>query len=142
VLRNISQNIGFGLILWLRVFENSVLKRIFEPKRDEVTGECKRLHKEERNNLYSSTNIMQVIKLRVIRWAGHVARTRDRKGAYRILLVTHERSRPLGRSRHRWENNIKVDLHEAGRGVDWTYLIHERVRWRAFVNAVMNLRVP
>jgi hypothetical protein len=61
---------------------------------------------------------------------------RDRRGAYRILVGTLERSRPLGRSRRRWENNIKVDLQEAGRGVDWIYLAHEGVRWRALVNAV------
>jgi hypothetical protein len=87
-----------------------VLKRIFEPKRDEVTGEWKRLPKEERNDLYSSTNIMQVIKLRIIRFVGHVARMRNRRGAYRIFEGTPERSRPLGRSRRRWENSIKVDL--------------------------------
>ena len=119
-----------------------MLKEIFEPKRDEVAGEWKKLHKDERNDLYSSTNIMQVIKLRIIRWVGHVARMRDRRGAYRILMRTPERSRPLGRSRRRWENNTKVDLQEAGRGVDWIYLAHERVRWRAVANAVRNLRVP
>jgi hypothetical protein len=67
---------------------------------------------------------------------------RDRRGACRIFMGTPERSRPLGRSRRRWENNIKVDLQEAERGVDWIYLARERVRWRDLVNAVMNLRVP
>jgi hypothetical protein len=69
------------MILCLRVFENVALKRIFEGKRDEATGEWKRLHKEERNDLYSSTVIMQVIKSRIIRCVGHVARMRDRRGA-------------------------------------------------------------
>jgi hypothetical protein len=142
VLRNISQGLGLGLILGLRVFENSVLKRICEPKRDEVTGEWKRLHKEEQNDLYSSTNIMQAIKLRIIRWVGNAASMRARRCAYRILVGTPERSRPRGRSRRRWKNNIKVDLQETGRGVDWIYLAHERVSWRALVNAVMKLRIP
>ena len=71
---------------------------------------------------------MQVIKSRTIRWVGHVARLRDRRGAYRILGGTPETSRPLGRSRRRWENNIKVDLHESGRDVDWINLTHEGVR--------------
>ena len=119
-----------------------MLKRIFKPKRDEVTGEWKRQHKGDRNDLYSSTNIMQLIKSRIIIWVGHIARMRDRRSAYRILVGTPERSRPHGKSGHRWDNNIKADLQVAGRSVDWTYLAHKGVRWQALVNAVMNLRVP
>jgi hypothetical protein len=83
------------------VFENSVLRRIFEPKRDEVTGEWKRLNKEERNDLYTSPNFLRVIKSTVVTWVGHVACMSARRGAYRILVGTPERSRPLGRPRRR-----------------------------------------
>jgi hypothetical protein len=100
----------------LRVFENRVLRRIFGPKRDEVTGELRRLHNEELNDLYSSANYMRVIKSRRMRWAGHVARIGEGRGAYRILVGRPEGRRPLGRSRHRWEDTIKMDLQEVGWG--------------------------
>jgi hypothetical protein len=93
---------------------NSVLRRIFGPKRDEVTGEWRRLHNEEHNDLYSSPNIIWVIKSRRM-WAGHVARMGEGRGAYRILVGRPEGRRPLGRSRRRWEN-IKMDLQEVGWG--------------------------
>jgi hypothetical protein len=80
----------------LRVFENRVLRRIFGPKRDEVTGEWRRLHNKELYALYSSSNIMQVIKSRRLRWAGHVARMGERRGAYRVLVGKSEERRPLG----------------------------------------------
>jgi hypothetical protein len=99
----------------LRVFENRVL-RIFGPKRDEVTGEWRRLHNEELNNLYSSPHIIRVIKPRRMRWAGPVARMREKRGAYRILVGRPEGRRPLGRPRRRWEDNIKTDLEEEGWG--------------------------
>jgi hypothetical protein len=125
------------------VFENRVLRRIFEPKRDEVTGEWRRLHNEELNDLYSSPNIIRVIKSRTKRWAGHVARMEEGRGAYRILVGRPEERRPLGRPRRRWEDNIKMDLQEVGReSVDWIDMAQDRDRWRALVNAVMNLRVP
>src|SRR5215468_1396865 len=92
----------------LRVYENRVLRRIFGPKRDEVT-EWRRLHNEELNDLYSSPNIIQVIKSRRMRWAGHVARMGEGRGAYRILVGRPEGRRPL-RTRRRWEDNIKMDL--------------------------------
>jgi hypothetical protein len=85
----------------LRVFENRVLRGIFGSKRDEVTGEWRRLHNEELNDLYSTPNIIWVIKSRRMRWAGHVARMGEGRGAYRILVGRRERRRPLGRPRHR-----------------------------------------
>jgi hypothetical protein len=98
----------------LRVFENMVLRRIFGPKRDEVTGDWRRLHNEELNDLYSSPNIIRVIKSRRMRWAGHVARMGERRGAYRILVMRPEGRRSIGRPRRRWEDNIKMDLQEVG----------------------------
>jgi len=84
----------------LRVFENGVLRRIFGPKRDEVTGEWRELHNEELNDLYCSPHIIRVIKLRM-RWAGHVTLMRERRRAYKVLVGKHEGKRPLGRPRHR-----------------------------------------
>jgi len=124
----------------LRVFENRVLRRILGPKRDEVTGEWRKLHNEELNDLYCSPNTMRMIKSRM-RWAVHVARM-ERGEVYRVLVGKPERKRPLGRHRRRWEDNIKMDLQEVGCGnMDWIELAQDRDRWRAFVNAVMNLRV-
>jgi hypothetical protein len=100
----------------LRVFENRVLRRIFGPKRDEVTGEWKRLHNKELYAVYSSPNIIRVITSRRLRWAGHVARMGERRGAYRALMGKPEGRRPLGRPRRRWEDNIKMDLREVGWG--------------------------
>ena len=129
--------------LTLRVFENRVLRRIFGPKRDEVRGEWRKLHNEELNDLYCSSNIVRVIKSRRMRWAGHVARMREGRGAYRVLVGKPRGKRPLGRNRLRWEDNIKKDLEEGGcGGVDRIELAQDRDRWRALVNAVMNLRVP
>jgi hypothetical protein len=125
-----------------RVFENRVLRRIFGPKSDEATGEWRRLHNEELNDLYSSQNIIRVIKSRRMRWAGHVARMGEKRGAYRILVGSPEGRRQLGRPKRRWEDNIKMDLQEVGWvGMGWIDLAQNRDRWRALVNAVMNLRV-
>jgi hypothetical protein len=111
-------------------------------KRDEVTGEWRRLHNKELYALYSSPNIIWGIKSRRLRWAGHVARMGERRGAYRALVEKPEGRRPLGRPRRRWEDNIKMDLGEVGwRGIYWIDLAQDRDRWRAFVYTVMNLRV-
>jgi hypothetical protein len=127
----------------LRVFENRVLRRIFGPKRDEVTGGWRKLPNEELHGLYSSPSIVRVIKARRVRWAGHVARMGEVRGAYNILVERPEGRRPLGRPRRRWEDNIKMDLREIGFGdVDLIHWAQDRDRWRALVNTVMNLRVP
>ena len=127
----------------LRVFENMVLRRIFGPRKDEVTGEWRRLHNEELNDLYCSPNILRVIKSRRMRWAGHVACIGEERGVYRILVGKWEGRRPLGRPRRRWVDNIRMDLQEVGCGyMDWIGLAQDRDRWRTFVSAVMNLWVP
>ena len=125
------------------MFENRALRRIFGPRRDGVTEKWRKLHKEELNDLYSSPNIVRVIKSRRTRWAGHVARMGEGRGMYRVLVGKPEGKRPLGRPRHRWEDNIKMDLQEAGSGGrDWIELAQDRDRWQDLVNAVMNLWVP
>ena len=92
------------------VFENKVLRRIFGPRRDEVTGDWRRLHNEELNDLYSSPNIVRVIKSIRMRWVGHVARMGEERGVYRVLVGKPEGKRPLGRPRRRWVDNIRMDL--------------------------------
>ena len=127
----------------LRVFENMVLWRIFGPRREEVMGEWRRLHNEELNDLYSSPNIVRVIKSRRMRWAGHVQRMGDERGAYRVLVGKPDGKRLLGRPRRIWVDNIRMNLQEVGCGyVDWIGLAQYRDRWRTLVSAVMNLRVP
>jgi hypothetical protein len=107
----------------MRVFENRVLRIIFGPKRDEVTGGWRKLHNVELHGLYSSPSIIRVIKARRTRWAGHVACMGEVRGACNILVGRPEGKRPLGRPRCRWEDNIKMDLREIGFGdVDWIYL--------------------
>jgi hypothetical protein len=112
----------------LRVFENSVLRRIFGPKRDEDKS-CRKLHNDELHSLYSSLNTVRVIKSRMMRWAGHVARMDEGRGVYRILVGRPESKRPLGRPRCRWEDNIKLDLREIGiDGTNWIQLAQDRVQ--------------
>jgi len=126
----------------LRVLENMVLRRIFGPRRDGVTGEWRRLHNEELNDLYSSPNIVQVIKWRRMRWAGHVARMGEERGVYMVLVGKLEGRRPLGRPRRRWVDNIRMDLQEVRCGyMDWIGLALDRQVADA-VSAVMNLGVP
>jgi hypothetical protein len=125
------------------VFENRVLRRIFGPKRDKVTGGCRKLHNEEIHELYSSPSIIRIMKARRMRWAWHVARMGEKRNAYRLLVGKPEGRRPLGRPRRRWLDNIRMDFVEVGRGdVDWIIVAQDRGRWSALVNSVMTLRVP
>jgi hypothetical protein len=127
----------------LRVFENRVLRRIFGPKRNGVTGGWRKLHNKELHNLYSSPSIIRFIKLRRMRWAGHAARMGEMRNVYMLLVLEPEGKRPLGRLRCRWIDYIKVDLLEIGlSAVDWIGLAQDRYRWRALVKVVMNLWVP
>jgi hypothetical protein len=126
----------------LRVFENKVLRKIFGPKKEEDRS-WRKLHDDELHSLYSSPNIVRVIKSRRMRWTGHVARMGEGRGVFRVLVGRPEGKRPLGRPRRRWEDNIKMDLAEIGiDGANWIRLAQDRVQWRAFVSTVMNLRVP
>jgi hypothetical protein len=118
------------------------LGTIFGPKRDEVTGERRKLHSEELHNLYSSPDIIRQVKSRPVRWAGHVARMREERKVYKVLVGKPEGKRPLGRPRRRWRDGIRMGLRKIGLGgVDWIRLAQYRDRLRAVVSAVMNLRV-
>jgi hypothetical protein len=108
----------------LRVFEDRVLRRIFGPKRDDVTGDWRKLHNEELYNLYSSRNIIRMIKSRRMRWEGHVARKGETRNAYRILVVKPDGKRPI-RQRRRWVDNIKMDL----RGMGWDGMVWTGSNW-------------
>jgi hypothetical protein len=111
----------------LRVFENRVLRKIFGPK-SEVDGSWIKLHNDELHSLYSSPNIVRVIKLRRLRWAGHVARMGEGSGVYRVLVGKPVSKRPLARPRRRWEDNIKLDLREIKiHGANWIQLAQDRV---------------
>jgi hypothetical protein len=125
------------------MFENRVLRRKFWPKRDEVTGKWRKLQNEEINSLYSSPNIIRVVKSRRMRWAGHVVYTGERKAVYRVLVRNCEGKILLGRHRRIWEYNFEMVLKEVGCGVmDWLDLALDRDRSRSLVNAVMNLWFP
>ena len=103
----------------------------------------RKLRSEELNDLYSSPNIVRVIKWRRMRWAGHVARMGEGRGVHRVLVGKPEGKRPLGRPRRRWEDNIKMDLQEVGRSCgNWLELSQDTDRWRALVSTVINFRVP
>jgi hypothetical protein len=109
-----------------------VLRRIFGPKREE-NGSWRKLHNDELHNLYSSPNIVRVIKSKRMRWAGHMTRMGEGRVVYRILVERPEWRRPLRRPRRRWEDNIKMDLREIGiDGANWIRLAEDRVRWPAF----------
>jgi hypothetical protein len=125
------------------VCEKRIFRKIFGSKRDEVKGEWEKLHNGELNDQYSSPSIVRVIKSRRVRWEGHAARI-GRKEERRIqdFVGKPEEKRPLGRPRRRWKDNIYMNLQEVGcGGMDWIELAQDRDRWRARVNAVMNLRV-
>ena len=118
---------------------NKVLRRIFGSRKDEVTGDCRRLYNEELNDLYSSRNIVRVIKSRRMRWAGHVARIGAERGVYRILVGKAEGTRPLGRPWHRWVDNNRMDFHEVRCGyIDWIGLPQDKEIWRKLVSVAMN----
>jgi hypothetical protein len=124
----------------LRVFENRML-RLFGPEKDDVLW--RKLHNNELHSLYSSPSIVRMIKSRRMRWVGHVAHMGDGKGVYRVLVGTPEGKRSLGRPRHMWEGNIKMDLREMGIDeANWIWLAQNRVWWQALGNMVMNLWVP
>jgi hypothetical protein len=124
----------------LRVFENRVLRRIFGPKRDEVTGEWRKLLNEELHNLYSSPDIIRQVKANEV--GGTCGTHRRGEESVQVLVGKPEGKRPLRRPRRRWEDGMRLDLREIGLGgVDWIRLAQDRDRWRAVVSAVMNLRV-
>jgi hypothetical protein len=124
------------------VIENRVLRRIFGPKRDEVTGGWKNLHNGELHNLYSSPSIIRMIKSRRKRWEGHVARMGIR-GIHRILVGKPEGKRPPGGLRRRWNDNIKMDSRaKEWDDTNWIHLAQDTNQWRVLVKTVMNLGVP
>jgi hypothetical protein len=126
----------------LRAFANRVLRRVVGTERNKVSGEWRRLHREELYALYFSPNIIRAIKSRRMGWPGHVACLGDRRGTNRVLVGRPQEKRPLERPRHRWEANIKTDLQEVGLGgMDRLDLAVVMDRWRALVSAVMDLRV-
>ena len=118
-------------------------RRVFGSKRDEVTGEWRKLYNEELSDLYSLPNIVWVVKSRRLRWAGHVARMGEGIGVHRVLVGKPEGKSLLGRPRPSWEDNIKTDLQKVGGGCgDWMELAQDRDTWRALVSTVMNFWVP
>jgi hypothetical protein len=124
----------------LRMFENRMLRRIFGPKRNDVMRGWRKLHNEELHSLHCAPYIIRVIKSRTMRWMGHVVHTREMRNVYKILVGKPEGKRPLRRPRHRWEDNIKMDLREIRfEGVDWIHLAQNRDHQQALVNMVMNL---
>jgi hypothetical protein len=125
------------------VFDNRVLRRIFGPKMDEVTGEWRKLHNEELRDLYSSPSIIRIIKSRRIKWAGHVARMGENRKSYRLLVGKPEGKISQGIPIRRLFDNNRMDLGEVGWGdVDWIGLAQDRNRWRALVNSVLSPWVP
>jgi hypothetical protein len=125
----------------LRVLEKRVLRRIFRTKREEVTGEWRKLNNVELHNLYSSPNIIRQIKSTRMRWAGHMARLGKERKEYNVLVGKPEGKKLVKRPRRRWEDGIRIDLKEFGWGdVQWILLAQDRDRRRAVVNPVMKLR--
>jgi hypothetical protein len=120
-----------------------VQRRLFGPKRDEVTGESRTLHNEELHDLYSSPSIIRIIKARRMRWVGHAARMGKKRNTYRLLVGKPKGKKPLGRPRRKWVDNTRMDFVEVGWGdADWIGLAYYMTRWRALVNSALNLRVP
>jgi hypothetical protein len=126
----------------LKVSQNRVL-RISGLRREEVVVGWRKQHNEELHNLYPSPNIIRTNKSSRMRWAGHVACMREKRNAYRIFVDKPQGKIPSARPRHRWEDNIKMDLREVGcSDMDWIHLAQDRDQWRTLVNTVTNLRVP
>jgi hypothetical protein len=126
----------------VRVLENRVLRR-FGPKRGEVMGGWRKQYSEELHNFYSSPSIIRMMKSRRMRWAGHVARMGEKRKAYRLFVGTPKGKRPLGRPRHKWVGNVKMDVREMGwGGMDWIDLVQDRAQCIALVNTAMNFRSP
>jgi hypothetical protein len=124
------------------VSENRVVKRIYAPKRDEVTGEWRKLHKEELHTCSHPPNIIRHIKSKGMRWVRHAAHMGEERKVYRVLVGKPEGKRPFGRLRCRWDNGIRIDLREIGwRCLEWIQLAQDRCQWWALVNIVMNLQV-
>ena len=146
----VNEALIFTSVFWdFTTFQTASRPRLLEcllrfgPMRGEVTGEWRRLHNEERNVLYSSPNILRVMKSKGMRWAGHVARMVEERGVYRVLVGKPEGKSPMGRPRRRWVDNIRMDLQEVVCGyMDWIGRAQDRDRWRTLVSAVMNFRVP
>ena len=127
----------------LTVFKNTVLRKVFGPKRDELTGEWRKLHNEKLNDLYSLPNIVRVVKSRRMRSAGLAARMGVDRGVHRVLVGKTEGKRTLGRRRRRWEDNIKMDLHKVGVGRgDCMELAQDRDRGQALVGTLRDFLVP
>ena len=127
----------------LRVFKNKVLRKIFGAKKDEITGEWRKLHNAELHALYSSPNVIRSLKSRRLRCEGHVARMEQSRNAHRVLVGKLETKKPLERPRRRWEDNIRMDLREVGCDPgELIVLAEDRDQWRVYVRAVINLRVP
>ena len=128
----------------LRVFENKVLRKIFEAKKDELTGEWTKLHNSELHALYSSPNIIRNLKSRRLIWTGKVAYIEQSRNAYRVSVGKPEGKRPLGRPRCRWEDNIEMDLRKMGCDAgDWVHLAEDGWdQWRDYVRALLNLQAP
>jgi hypothetical protein len=149
-VQNILPVVLYGCETWslslgeehrLRVSENRVLRKIFGREREE-DGSWRKLHNDELHSQYSSPNIVRVIKSRRMRWVGHLARMGEGK-VFTGFWLGGPKVRPQGRPRRRWEDNIKMDLREIGiDGANWIRLAQDRIQWRAFVNTIMNLRVP
>jgi hypothetical protein len=127
----------------LRMFENRVLRRIFGPKRDGVSGGWRKLHNEELHNLYSSPLIIRIIKSERMRWVGHVARMGPQKNMHTLLVGKLEGKRQLEKPRRKWADNIKMNFVEAGWvSVNWIVVAQNKNKLRALVDAVMSLQVP
>jgi hypothetical protein len=128
---------------WFRVFENKVLRRIHGPKRDDHTGEWRRLHNEELHSLHAAPDILRVIKSRRLRWAGQVAHMTDDRTVYRVMVGNLQGKRPVGRPRTRWADNVKKDLREVGLSEDdWMDRARDGSAWRGVVGAAMDFRAP